>query len=190
MFDLDANPAAIHQVLEQDRKLAPLLQRFPGIRCTGHWSLYESAVRGIVGQQISTQAARGVIARLAAATGFEDEPGMFPGAAAIARLDDEQFPMPGRRRETLRSLSQICSEREDELNIDAVAALRGVGPWTIAMVAMRGLGQPDVFPHKDLGLERAWEQFSGDRLTLTDHTEHWRPWRSYAANLLWRSLSI
>ena len=190
MFDLDANPAAIQQVLGQDRKLAPLLQRFPGIRCTGHWSLYESAVRGIVGQQISTKAARSVIARLAAATGLEDEPGMFPGAAAIAGLDDEQFPMPGRRRETLRTLCQISSERDNELDIDTVAALRGVGPWTIAMISMRGLGQPDVFAHKDLGLERAWEQISGDRLTLTAHTEHWRPWRSYAANLLWRSLSL
>ncbi len=190
MFDLDANPAAIHQVLGQDKTLAPLLKRFPGIRSTGHWSLYESAVRGIVGQQISTLAARGVIARLAAATGREDEPEMFPRAAAISSLGDGQFPMPGRRREALRSLCQCCSGREDELDIDAVAALRGVGPWTIAMVSMRGLGQPDIFPDRDLGLQRAWEKLSGDHLTLQDHTANWRPWRSYAANLLWRSLSV
>jgi AraC family transcriptional regulator of adaptative response / DNA-3-methyladenine glycosylase II len=67
MFDLDANPAAIHAVLGQDPRLAPLLQRIPGIRSTGHWSLYEASIRGIVGQQISTQAARGVLARLSVA---------------------------------------------------------------------------------------------------------------------------
>jgi len=190
MFDLDANPAAIHQVLGQDRRLAPLLQRFPGIRATGHWSLYEAAIRGIVGQQISTQAARGVLARLAAAAGSATDRMLFPGAATITALGDEQFPMPGRRRETLRTLCQYCIEREDELDIEAVAALKGVGPWTVAMVAMRGNGQPDIFPTRDLGLEKAWGKLPGPAVTLSDHTANWRPWRSYAANLLWRSLSV
>jgi len=190
MFDLDANPAAIRQVLGQDQRLAPLLLRFPGIRATGHWSLYEAAIRGIVGQQISTQAARGVLARLAAAGGSATDRMLFPGAATIAALGNEQFPMPGRRRETLRTLCQHCIEREDELDIEAVAALKGVGPWTVAMVAMRGEGQPDIFPTTDLGLEKAWAGLHSPAVPLGDHMANWRPWRSYAANLLWRSLSI
>jgi len=190
MFDLDANPAAIREVLGQDRRLSPLLQRFPGIRATGHWSLYEAAIRGIVGQQISTQAARGVLARLAAAAGSATDRMLFPGAAAIAALGDEHFPMPGRRRETLRTLCQHCIKREDELDIEAVAALKGVGPWTVAMVAMRGDGQPDIFPTKDLGLEKAWAELHSTAVPLEDHAVNWRPWRSYAANLLWRSLSV
>ncbi len=189
MFDLDANPAAIHQVLGQDQRLATLLRRFPGIRSAGHWSLYEAAIRGIVGQQISTQAARGVLARLAAAAGTAGDRVMFPGAAAIAVLGDEHFPMPGRRRETLRTLCRHCSEREDELDIEAMAAVKGVGPWTVAMAAMRGHGQPDVFPTKDLGLERAWARLHNPAGALPEPTANWRPWRSYAANLLWRSLS-
>jgi AraC family transcriptional regulator of adaptative response / DNA-3-methyladenine glycosylase II len=170
--------------------LAALLKQFPGIRSVGHWSLYESAVRGIVGQQISTQAARTVIARLVPASAHDDEPEIFPRAADIAKLDDAQLPMPGRRKETLRALCQMCSGREDDLELEAVAALRGVGPWTIAMVCMRGLGQPDAFPNKDLGLERAWANLPGKPLTLQDHAASWRPWGSYAANLLWRSLSV
>jgi len=71
-----------------------------------------------------------------------------------------------------------------------VAALSGVGPWTIAMVAIRGNGQPDTFPAKDLGLEKAWARLPGGTFDLRDRTAHWRPWRSYAANLLWRSLSL
>ncbi len=190
MFDLDANPAAIHQVLGQDRRLAPLLLRFPGIRSPGHWSVYEAAIRGIVGQQISTQAARGVIARLAAAAGSAIDHMPFPSAIAITTLGDEHFRMPGARRETLRTLCHYCSARDDEPDLDTVAAMKGVGPWTIAMADMRGRGQPDTFPPKDLGLEKAWARLPGPAATLPARMANWRPWRSYAANLLWRSLGL
>lgn len=190
MFDLNANPAAIHHVLVQDGRLAPLLERFPGIRATGYWSLYEASIRAIVGQQVSTQAARSVLRRLAVAAGHDAERMTFPGAAAIAALGDEHFPMPGRRRETLRALSRHCSGREDELDIDALAALKGVGPWTVAMASLRGLGHPDTFPQKDLGLENAWAKLPGTAISLQDQVARWRPWGSYAANLLWRSLSL
>jgi AraC family transcriptional regulator of adaptative response / DNA-3-methyladenine glycosylase II len=196
MFDLDANPAAIHAVLGHDPRLAPLLRRIPGIRSTGHWSLYEASIRGIVGQQISTQAARGVLARLSIAgrrdTQSSEFPAtaVFPAAAAIAALDDADFPMPSRRRETLRALADDCSGREDALEIDALAALKGVGPWTIAMATMRGNGDPDTFPLKDLGLEKAWARLAGPDISLQHQSASWRPWRSYAANLLWRSRSL
>ena len=71
----------------------------------------------------------------------------------------------------------------------ALAGFKGVGPWTVAMVAIRGAGEPDVFPPKDMGLERAWDSISGTRGELIRQSEHWAPWRSYAASLLWRSLS-
>jgi AraC family transcriptional regulator of adaptative response / DNA-3-methyladenine glycosylase II len=62
------------------------------------------------------------------------------------------------------------------------------------MVAMRGAGDPDAFPPKDLGLVKAWEhlipaQKRDQRSFLEEQTRLWRPWRSYAANLLWRSYS-
>ena len=56
------------------------------------------------------------------------------------------------------------------------------------MVAIRGAGEPDVFPPGDLGLIKAWEACGGNPETLTDDAAAWSPWRSYAANLLWRSL--
>ena len=189
MFDLDANPAVIRQALAQDAQLAPLVKAYPGLRAPGSWSLYESSVRAIVGQQVSTAAARSICARLAATTSPDPDHLVFPGAAAIAALGDSHFPMPGRRRDTLRSLCAQFSGREDAVNMPALAALKGVGPWTVAMVAMRGAGDPDIFPNKDLGLEQAWERISGENTSLQDHSTSWRPWRSYAANLLWRSLS-
>jgi len=190
MFDLDANPAAIAEVLSEDARLATLLSQFPGIRAPGHWSLYEAALRAIVGQQISTQAARGVLARLAHAASATAQFLHFPSAAGIAALADEQFPMPGKRRETVRALCGLCNASGDELALDALAALPGVGPWTTAMVAMRGSGLPDTFPNRDLGLEKAWARLPDTALPLQQQTACWRPWRSYAANLLWRSLSL
>jgi AraC family transcriptional regulator of adaptative response / DNA-3-methyladenine glycosylase II len=188
MFDLDANPGVIADSLGQDRTLAPLLNRFPGIRAPGHWSLYESSVRAIVGQQVSTAAARGICARLAAAAAHDPQHPVFPGAAALAKLDDSHFPMPGRRRECLRNLCQQFAGREQELDHESLAGMRGIGPWTLAMVALRGAGDPDVFPNKDLGLERQWANLAGSDEALTSRAANWRPWRAYAANLLWRSL--
>jgi AraC family transcriptional regulator of adaptative response / DNA-3-methyladenine glycosylase II len=188
MFDLDANPAMIHEVLGRDPQLSQLLARWPGIRAPGCWSVYESSIRAIVGQQVSTVAARGICARLAGACGAQDSPLAFPSPEALAALDDSHFPMPGSRRETLRALARACLENERELDLEALGQLRGVGPWTVAMVGMRGAGDPDAFPLTDLGVVKAWEALAGDR-DLKTHMPHWRPWRAYAANLLWRSLS-
>jgi AraC family transcriptional regulator of adaptative response / DNA-3-methyladenine glycosylase II len=190
MFDLDANPAVIRDTLQQDPALAALLEACPGVRAPGHWTLYESTVRAIVGQQISTAAARGICARLAAATAADPERPVFPSARHLAGLDASHFPMPGRRRDALRGLCRQFSGREEQLDLAALSAAPGVGPWTLALVAMRGAGDPDAFPLRDLGLEKAWHDASGNRRPLGAQSEHWRPWRSYGANLLWRSLSL
>ncbi len=186
MFDLDANPAAIEATLGRDAALAQVLRARPGCRSPGHWSLFEAAVRAIIGQQVSTAAARGICARLARAC-HQQEQLVFPDAEAIAGLDDSHFPMPGRRRNSLRSLCADYRGCDDELDLDALGAYAGVGPWTVAMVAIRGAGEPDVFPPGDLGLQRSWDKLGDGTSTLTEQAEHWRPWRSYAANLLWRN---
>ncbi|KZX51337.1 hypothetical protein A3709_11000 [Halioglobus sp. HI00S01] len=187
MFDLDANPEVIHQSLTASPELRPLLKRSPGSRSPGHWSLYEASVRAIVGQQVSTVAARSICSRFAAAC--SENYLVFPRAAALAALEDSAFPMPGRRRDTLKALCKAFSDCEETLTLEALAEFKGVGPWTVAMVAIRGAGHPDVFPLGDLGLVKAWEALGGNSKTLKHDYEPWSPWRSYAANLLWRSLS-
>ena len=66
---------------------------------------------------------------------------------------------------------------------------RGIGPWTAEYVAMRALKDPDAFPASDLGLLSAIEP--PRRVSPKDleaRAERWRPWRAYAAMLLWGSL--
>lgn len=185
MFDLDANPAAIGAVLAREPYLGGLYRRFPGVRAPGFWSLYEAALRAVVGQQVSTAAARGVLRGLCALP-----PGGsgFPDGRRLLELPDERFPMPGRRRLTLRALGQLCVDRGEHLQLEEVAGIAGVGPWTVAITALRGAGDPDSLPLSDLGIRRAWERIAGDR-DLAACAARWRPWRSYAANLLWRSLA-
>jgi AraC family transcriptional regulator of adaptative response / DNA-3-methyladenine glycosylase II len=180
MFDLDANPRAIADTLSADRQLAPLLARYPGIRAPMHWSRFEAAVRAVVGQQISTSAARGVLTRLIEALDDGENAG-FPEPAALLRLADEQLPMPGRRRQTLRALCE-CFARNPAVATADLGAIRGIGPWTTAMIALRGDGDPDALPFGDLGL-------TGACPALTERAAAWQPWRGYAANLLWRSLT-
>ena len=77
-----------------------------------------------------------------------------------------------------------CSQQEN------MAQFKGIGPWTVGMVAMRGHGDPDIFPMGDLGLVKAYADIAGNESIDKTCTDQWRPWRSYAANLLWRSLSL
>jgi len=191
MFDLDANPSAIAQTLGKDRYLKRLVKTYPGIRSPSYGSLHESSVRATVGQQVSIAAARNVLGKLTLASMPEQGLKHFPSAEQLLTLDDGAFPMPTRRRETLRSVCRRQIEMGDSFDLDSLAALKGIGPWTVAMVAMRGSGQTDLFPAKDLGLEKAWANLTDDSSAdLYEHAERWRPWGAYAANLLWRSLTV
>jgi 3-methyladenine DNA glycosylase/8-oxoguanine DNA glycosylase len=60
-----------------------------------------------------------------------------------------------------------------------LAALPGIGPWTVDYIALRALGDPDAFPATDLVLGRALGSAGPGR------AERWRPWRAYAAMHLW-----
>ena len=71
-----------------------------------------------------------------------------------------------------------------------LVAIKGIGEWTAQYVAMRALKNPDAFPHSDLGLLRAFDAEGRERLkpaALKTRAEAWRPWRAYAALLLWSS---
>jgi AraC family transcriptional regulator of adaptative response / DNA-3-methyladenine glycosylase II len=69
-------------------------------------------------------------------------------------------------------------------------ALPGIGPWTAEMIAMRGLGDPDAFPATDLGIIMAARQLGlpAEPRALAEHSERWRPWRSYVTQHLWTTL--
>ena len=202
MFDLDANPRAIHQTLIQDPLLEQRIRKTPGLRLPGSWDPFETAVRAVVGQQISVKGAvtqLGRIAHLAGAVydgdGDSHLQRFFPTAAELMVADRAVFGMPQKRKETLREISQQVVSGALQLDatgglsrfVDTMTSIPGVGDWTANYVAMRALGEPDAFPASDLGIIKALQ--AGDtRPTakqVAARAEAWRPWRAYAAVYLW-----
>ncbi|WP_328188163.1 DNA-3-methyladenine glycosylase family protein [Marinobacter sp. OP 3.4] len=203
LFDLDADPVAIATCLESDRQLAPLSQQTPGLRLPGTLDGFELAMRAVLGQQISVKAATTLFRRIVERFGesletpFEGLDRLPPTAARIAGLTREDLLPCGltrRRADTLLALAREV--RDHSLRLDTTAdpqatrqqllALPGIGPWTTEYIAMRALGDPDAFPRSDLGL------LKGAGVTrpaeLEARSQHWRPWRAYAAFHLWHSL--
>jgi AraC family transcriptional regulator of adaptative response / DNA-3-methyladenine glycosylase II len=198
LLDLDADPEAVDALLVTDPRLAPIVHKAPGRRVPRSVDGPELAVRAVLGQQVSTAAARTVASRLAARYGepVTDPHGalthLFPTPAVLAEAD---VPLPAARRRCLHALADaIGSGRlalgpgcDREAEVAVLSALPGVGPWTTQVVAMRALGDPDAFVPTDLGVRRAAEAVglpSGAR-ALTRHAEVWRPWRAYAVQYLW-----
>jgi AraC family transcriptional regulator, regulatory protein of adaptative response / DNA-3-methyladenine glycosylase II len=197
VLDLDADPVAVSSQLVEDPALAPLVRTRPGLRMPGCVDGFEVGVRAIVGQQVSVAAARTVLGRLAAEFGEplgEPDGGLthrFPEAHTLAELDPTALPFPRKRAQALQALARLVGA--GELQLDAGAELEetrvalmeipGIGEWTASYVAMRALGDPDVFLPGDVGVRHALARLGGE----PDH-ERWRPWRSYAVMHLWRSL--
>lgn len=205
LFDLDADPAAIATVLLGDPLLAPLVARRPGLRVPGSIDAFEFAVRAILGQQVSVAGARTLVGRLVAVHGEElvhprgSVRMLFPTAERLAEANLDGLGITGARIRSLHALSAAVAS--DALHLDEGAdrseterrllELPGIGPWSAASIAMRGLHDPDAFPAGDLGLRRALERMGCWEGTpaLLATAERWRPWRAYAALHLWSSLS-
>ncbi|HXU96502.1 MAG TPA: AlkA N-terminal domain-containing protein, partial [Jiangellaceae bacterium] len=201
LFDLDADSAAVDEVLATDPALAPLVSAAPGRRVPGAVDGDELAVRSVLGQQVSVAAARNLAGRLVLAYGKPlDSPlgavtHAFPTAAALAAVDPAEFPLPGRRQNTLHEL--VTRLADGRLRLDPGAhrdevegqllQISGIGPWTAGYVRMRALSDPDVFLVSDLGVRNGLRRagLPVDPSGAAAAAQAWRPWRSYAQMHLW-----
>ena len=199
-LDLDADPARID----------PLLHSLPGqaragTRLPGTMDSFETAVRVVLGQQITVKAARTLAQRLLArfgkpiATPFADLTHLFPTAHALASADPDAIGSLGIVRQRVRALQALATEVAEgrlalrrgapiDATLDQLRALPGVGEWTAQVIAMRTLAWPDAFPATDIGVLNAMG--TRDPKLATARAEAWRPWRAYAVMRLWHSLEI
>ena len=196
LLDLDADPEAIGEVLGADPALGPLCRAAPGRRVPRCIDAGEFALRAVLAQQISVKRAANLAGRLAASAGEEvQDPGglthVWPTHEAIAAMDPETLPMPRARGRALVALAARLADGTVDLSPGADRAqaraelleVPGIGPWTVEVVALRGLGDPDAFPAGDLGVRHGLARLG---LTEADSTR-WRPWRAYAVQYLWAS---
>ncbi len=211
-FDLEASPLQIADNLGNDPLIAPLVSAHPGWRVPGAFDHFELAVRAVLGQQISVAGATTIAGRLVQRFGTALDPQntqfLFPSPQAISAAsvsDIAALGMPGKRAQTLIALAQFASHgglvRKPGDTLETCAArlceLPGIGPWTAHYIAMRALRFTDAFPEGDLGLQKSLatlKQAAGAELPVLKCSaaetlaaaEQWRPWRAYAAMLLWQ----
>jgi AraC family transcriptional regulator of adaptative response / DNA-3-methyladenine glycosylase II len=204
LFDLDADPVAVDELLCADPALETAVKDVPGIRLPGSVDGAETAIRTLLGQQVSVAAARTAAGRLTAELGERLPPSLavpgadllFPAPAAIAEHGAEVLTGPARRIASVLAVATALADgtlaldpgRDPAELRGELLALPGVGPWTAGYIAMRVLGDPDELLAEDLGVRRgaAALDLPSDVPGLTARAAAWRPWRSYAATHLWR----
>lgn len=198
LLDLDADPVVIDEALAADPALRPWVVAAPGRRVPRTTDPDEFALRAVLGQQVSTAAARTHAARLVARFGepVADPAGglthLFPAPAALVDLEPGDLAGPASRLRALRGLARALDDGTVDLGPGAdwalarerLAGLPGIGPWTTEVIAMRSLGDPDAFPATDLGVRRALANLG---LTTADAAA-WAGWRAYATQYLWATL--
>ena len=207
MFDLDADPQAINQVLQAS---------FPqgdGLRVPGCLDGYEMAVRAVLGQQITVAAARTLAQRMVdkfgdpIATPYPELTRLFPAPAVLAQASGDALGQLGivkQRQAAIVGIAQAVASNRLQLHagadvpatITALKSLPGIGDWTAQYIAMRALRWPDAFPAGDVALHKALgtqstpsgqpnKTAAKDAETLS---QAWKPWRSYAVIRAWDTL--
>jgi len=157
---------------------------------------FPGLLQAIVGQQISNQAAAAIWGRVRALPGALEPKG-------LNALSDDTLRAAGLSRPKVahaRSLAEAFLEGRlatetlagmaDDEAIAAIAAVRGLGPWSAEIYLLFALGRADVFPAADLALAAAAADIK--RLPARPApkefralAEQWRPYRALAARLLW-----
>jgi DNA-3-methyladenine glycosylase II len=163
---------------------------------------YGALLRAIVGQQLSTKAARTIYGRVRDLFG-----GTTPSPEQLLTASAEELRacgLSGRKVEYVRDLATHVLDGELELDrlgelsdeevIEEIVAVRGLGQWTAEMFLLFHLERPDVLSGGDLGIRKAiqieygLEEMPAPRQVL-EIGEAWRPHRSLASLYLWESLA-
>jgi DNA-3-methyladenine glycosylase II len=183
LFDVEDGWTEARQALRDDPAIGPRLARMPGMRPLGAWCPFELCARTVLGQQVTVAGAGTLMRRLV------DRCATLTPAGVLA-ADLSAMGMPGKRVDTIRALATAFAGNPRLLEAaawpeteSALRTVAGIGPWTLAYLAIRLGRQADAFPHSDIGLIRA--AGAASPAALLKLSERWRPHRALAATYLW-----
>ena len=181
-----------------DSVLAEVIARNEEPVLSSKGDLFLNLVSAVVGQQISTTAARTIWGR------FEGLVKEVNPKSVLSHSHEELrgCGLSGRKAEYILGIAEAWQsgyadidwdDLSDEEVMAALIELRGVGTWTAEMILIFTLLRPDVFPVGDIGVVRAVERLysGGERMSNDDliaKSQDWRPWRTVATWYLWRSI--
>ena len=194
-FDLGADLGPVDAHLGADPLFAAQVRERPGLRITRFRQPFEAVVCTVLGQQVSLAAGRLFAARLVAAHGTaprgEAAPlRAFPAPAALAEIPLEELRatigLTGSRARTVHEAAVLCAEHGGGAVLpprEALAAVHGIGAWTLDHLALRAGTDADAYPVGDAVLRRTLAALdpSADAARIAS----WSPYRGYAATRLW-----
>ncbi|MBA2767831.1 MAG: DNA-3-methyladenine glycosylase 2 family protein [Sporichthyaceae bacterium] len=182
---LDVDAREWPEVAQRDPVIADAQKQLPGLRPCGFHSAYEAAAWSVLSQRI----------RIAQAARLRDDlvrrhgdGGAFPAPRVLRDLD---LDLPGRKAEYLRAVGEaaidgrldgaVLRTLDPDEGIRVVQEIKGLGPFAAELVIVRGANAPDVLPrHKSRLNSEVAERYGPDR-RLSEVSELWRPFRTWAA---------
>ena len=178
VLDMDTDPHSVGQALS-NAGVPPELQA-NGVRLPGVWSVFEAGCRAIIGQQISIKAAITQLQRLSNELGEKQPYGhTFPTPQQVASSSLDMLKMPGARKQAIRDFATLVAANPGrEISDSDILAIKGIGPWTLQYIKLRGSSEPDIYLEKDLIVARQVQRFA-IKASLA------APWRSYLTIQLW-----
>ena len=194
-FDLAADLGPVDAHLGADPLFAAQVRERPGLRITRFRQPFEAVVCTVLGQQVSLAAGRLFAARLVAAHGTaprgEAAPlRAFPAPAALAEIPLEELRatigLTGSRARTVHEAAVLCAEHGGGAVLpprEALAAVHGIGAWTLDHLALRAGTDADAYPVGDAVLRRTLAAL--DPWVGPARIASWSPYRGYAATRLW-----
>jgi DNA-3-methyladenine glycosylase II len=208
MLGLNQDIAAFEARHHQHPQLGALFTRQSGLRVPVATTPFEALTWAIIGQQISVNAAVSIRRKLILSANIRHSTGIFcyPAAQQVARLDENalrQASLSHMKAKTLHSVSEQVLRQQlplDEwtkaLNIEQIqstlAAVRGIGPWTINYTLLRGYGWLDGSLHGDVAVRRALQRLLDSNTAMSEkeaqnYLAQFAPWRALVGAHLWQS---
>ena len=191
---------AITYLAKKDKKLEKVIKLHPHLKFICKENAFQTLIRSVVGQQISVKAADGIWQRITENT-------KKIHFSEFTSLDEEQkkkFGLSQQKANYIKNIAlhfkknKITTEdywknKNFENISEELLEIKGIGVWTVQMFGIFYCLEPDIFPTKDLGLIKAIKNIYGknkelDIAAIEKIALKWKPWRSIATFLLWRTV--
>ncbi len=193
------------EISSRDKKIAKVIEAHP--LCTlgrneKPVTHFEALVESVISQQLAVKAADTIFARVKTLAGGRIIPTRI---AAISEADMRAAGVSGAKYKTIQGLADAAVTKriqinklhevdDDQLILNQLTGLWGIGPWTVDMFMMFQLGRLDIWPTGDLGVRRGWEKIYSlkDEITpveLDKKGSKFSPYRSVVAWYCWRAIS-